>query len=112
MHIRTPLDLGLIIRQQRRRLGLNQTDLASRVGVGRQWIVAIEHGKARAELGLVLRTLAALDLTLAAMRLRARPEKSRRSTSTRSSMPQKDDAHDRRPRNHRRWLDDGRDPKG
>jgi len=66
MHIRTPLDLGLIIRQQRRRLGLNQTDLASRVGVGRQWIVAIEHGKARAELGLFLRTLAALDLTLAA----------------------------------------------
>ena len=66
MHIRTPLDLGLIIRQQRRRLGLNQTDLASRVGVGRQWIVAIEQGKARAELGLVLRTLAALDLTLAA----------------------------------------------
>lgn len=65
MHIRTPLDLGLVIRQQRRHLGLNQTDLASRVGVGRQWIVAIEHGKARAELGLVLRTLAALDLTLA-----------------------------------------------
>lgn len=65
MHIRTPLDLGLVIRQQRRHLGLNQTDLASRVGVSRQWIVAIEHGKARAELGLVLRTLAALDLTLA-----------------------------------------------
>mgnify|MGYP003394132429 CR=1 FL=1 len=65
MHVRTPLDLGLIIRQQRRHLGLNQTVLASRVGVGRQWIVAIEKGKARAELGLVLRTLAALDLTLA-----------------------------------------------
>ena len=65
MHIRTPLDLGLVIRQRRRHLGLNQTDLASRVGVGRQWIVAIEQGKARAELGLVLRTIAALDLTLA-----------------------------------------------
>jgi HTH-type transcriptional regulator/antitoxin HipB len=64
VNIRTPLDLGLIIRQQRRHLGLNQADLASRVGVGRQWIVAVEHGKARAELGLVLRTLAALDLTL------------------------------------------------
>lgn len=65
MHIRTPLDLGLIIRQQRRRLGLSQTGLAGRIGVGRQWIVAIEHGKPRAELGLVLRALAALDLTLA-----------------------------------------------
>ena len=64
MHIRTPLDLGLVIRQQRRDLRLNQTELAARVGVGRQWIVAIEHGKARAELGLVLRTLAALDLIL------------------------------------------------
>jgi HTH-type transcriptional regulator/antitoxin HipB len=64
MHIRTPLDLGLVIRQQRRRLGLNQTELAARVGVGRQWIVAIEHGKASAELGLMLRTLAALGLTL------------------------------------------------
>ena len=64
VNIRTPLDLGLIIRQQRRQLGLNQTDLASRVGVGRQWIVAVERGKAGAELGLVLRTLAALDLTL------------------------------------------------
>ena len=64
MFIRTPLDLGLAIRERRRRLGLNQSDLASRVGVGRQWIVAIEQGKARAELGLVLRTLAALDLRL------------------------------------------------
>ena len=64
MHLRPPLDLGLAIRQQRRRLGLNQTDLAGRAGVGRQWIVAIEQGKARAELGLVLRTLAALDLSL------------------------------------------------
>lgn len=64
MSIRTPLDLGLVIRQQRHRLGLNQTDLANLVGVGRQWIVAIEHGKARAELGLVLRTLTALNLTL------------------------------------------------
>lgn len=65
MQIRSPLDLGLAIRQQRRRLGLNQADLAKRVGVGRQWIVAMEQGKTGAELGLVLRTLAALDLALA-----------------------------------------------
>ena len=64
MRIRTPLDLGLTIRDRRRRLKLNQTELARKAGVGRQWIVAIEHGKSRAELGLVLRTLAALDLRL------------------------------------------------
>lgn len=64
IRIRTPRDIGLLIRQQRRRLGLNQADLAARAGVGRQWIVDVEHGKARAELGRVLRTLGALDITL------------------------------------------------
>ena len=64
MKIRTPLDLGLAIRGQRRKLKLSQSELARKAGVGRQWIVAIEHGKSRAELGLVLRTLSALDLPL------------------------------------------------
>ena len=64
MRIRTPLDLGLTIRDRRRKRNLNQTELARKAGVGRQWIVAVERGKSRAELGLVLRTLAALDLRL------------------------------------------------
>ena len=64
MQIRTPLDLGLAIHDKRRKLKLSQTELARKVGVGRQWIVAIEHGKSRAELGLVLRTLSALDFHL------------------------------------------------
>ena len=64
MQIRTPLDLGLAIRDRRRKLKLSQTELARKAGVGRQWVVAIEHGKSRAELGLVLRTLAVLDLPL------------------------------------------------
>ena len=66
MRIRTPLDLGLIIRNRRRKLGLSQNRLAEKAGVGRQWLVAVERGKARVEIGLVLRTLAALDLTLSA----------------------------------------------
>ena len=64
MQIRTPLDLGLAIRDRRRKLKLSQNELARKAGVGRQWIIAIEHGKSRAELGLVLRTLAALDIPL------------------------------------------------
>ena len=64
MQIRTPLDLGLVIRDRRRRLKLSQTELARKAGVGRQWVVVIEHGKSRAGLGLVLRTLFALDLPL------------------------------------------------
>ena len=64
MQIRTPLDLGLAIRDRRRKLKLSQNELARKAGVGRQWVVAIEHGKSRAEFSLVLRTLAALDLPL------------------------------------------------
>lgn len=64
MRIRTPLDLGLVIRDRRRKLGLSQTELARKAGVGRQWVVSIERGKSRAEFGLLLRTLSALDLSL------------------------------------------------
>jgi HTH-type transcriptional regulator / antitoxin HipB len=60
--IRTPVDLGLVIRERRRALGLDQLTLAVRVGVSRQWIVEIEQGKTRAGVGLVLRTLQALGL--------------------------------------------------
>lgn len=66
MRVRTPLDVGLTIRERRRALGLDQAELARRVGVSRQWVVAMEKGKARAELGLVLRTLSALGIELRA----------------------------------------------
>jgi HTH-type transcriptional regulator/antitoxin HipB len=64
LHIQTPRDLGVVIRAKRRQLGLSQTDLAQKAGVGRQWLVAIERGKSTAEIGLVLRTLAGLGLSL------------------------------------------------
>lgn len=62
MLIRTPSDLGAAIREQRKKLGLDQATLAKRIGTSRRWVIGIEQGRARAELGLVLRTLAALDL--------------------------------------------------
>ena len=64
MQIRTPIDFGLVIRDRRRKLKLSQAELAHQLGVGRQWIVGIERGKPRAEIGLVLRTLLALGLSL------------------------------------------------
>ncbi len=64
MRIRTPAELGALIRDQRTRLGMDQKTLAQKVGVSRQWIVAVERGKARAEIGLVLRTTAALGIQL------------------------------------------------
>ena len=62
MRARTPRDIGLTIRERRLELGLDQSELARRVGVSRQWLVAIEQGKAGAQLGLVLRTLRELEL--------------------------------------------------
>jgi HTH-type transcriptional regulator/antitoxin HipB len=64
MRARTPVDVGLLIRDQRRKKKLRQVDLARRLRVSRQWLIAAEQGNAGAELGLVLRTLAALGLEL------------------------------------------------
>lgn len=64
MIVRTPKDLGQLIRARRRELGLDQRTLAARVGVSRLWVIEFEQGKPRAEIGLVLRTLLALDLHL------------------------------------------------
>jgi y4mF family transcriptional regulator len=66
MRIRTPNDLGAAIRDRRRELGLDQATLARRIGVTRQWVIAIERGRSRAEVGLVLRALMALGLRLEA----------------------------------------------
>lgn len=64
MIVRTPRDLGLLIRERRKKLGLDQAELAKRVGVSRLWVIEFEKGKPRAEVGLVMRTLLALGLQL------------------------------------------------
>lgn len=64
MQIRTARDIGSLIRARRAALGWDQQALADRVGVSRLWIGEIERGKPGAKLDLVLRTLAALDVTL------------------------------------------------
>lgn len=64
MEVRNSAEVGLCIRERRRELGIDQRTLAARIGVSRQWVVAIEKGKARAEVGLVLRALTALGLAV------------------------------------------------
>src|ERR1700750_264382 len=64
MLVRTPADLGAVIRERRKHLKLNQAVFAKQIGVSRQWIIELEHGHARAELGLVLRALDALHIRL------------------------------------------------
>lgn len=60
--IGTPDELAITVRERRRALGLSQQQLAERLGVSRQWVVGLEAGRPRAELGLVLRALRSLDL--------------------------------------------------
>ena len=60
--ISTPQDIGQTIRSRRKQLGWDQAKLGDHVGVSRQWIINIEQGKPRAEIGLILRTLHVLDL--------------------------------------------------
>lgn len=67
MRLQTPTELGTLLRGRRLALGLSQAELAARVGASRQWVVEVEAGKPRAELALVLRALAAVNLTLEAV---------------------------------------------
>ena len=78
MRIQSPADLGLSIRERRRELQLDQKTLAERVGVSRQWIIDIEHGKPRAEIGLLLRTLRELDIHLDATTSPVQPKTKRK----------------------------------
>jgi HTH-type transcriptional regulator/antitoxin HipB len=64
MLARNAIDIGLIMRERRRKLGLDQGELARRIKVSRQWVVEVEKGKPRAEIGLILRTLEALGLRI------------------------------------------------
>jgi HTH-type transcriptional regulator/antitoxin HipB len=64
MLLRTPIDFGFAIRERRRQLGLDQEELAKRIGASRKWVIEVEKGKARAEIGLLLRALDVLGLRL------------------------------------------------
>jgi HTH-type transcriptional regulator / antitoxin HipB len=67
MLVRTPTDLGAVIRDRRKELKLDQAALAKRIGVSRYWVILIEKGHPRAELALVLRALDALNIRLDAI---------------------------------------------
>lgn len=64
--LRTPADIGALLRDRRKALGLDQAELADRIGVSRLWVNQVERGKPGASLGLVLRALAAVGVNLTA----------------------------------------------
>ena len=64
MRIRTATDLGAFIRERRTKLGMDQLELANKAGTSRKWLVEVEQGKPGAEIGLVLRTLKSLEISI------------------------------------------------
>jgi HTH-type transcriptional regulator / antitoxin HipB len=62
MIIRTARDLGVAVRDARLQQGLTQAELADRIDVSRQWVIALERGKASAELGIAMRAITALGM--------------------------------------------------
>ena len=64
MRIRTATDLGAFIRERRTKLGMDQIALAKKAGTSRKWLVEVEQGKPGAEIGLILRTLKSLEISI------------------------------------------------
>ena len=64
MRIRTAGDLGALIRERRTKLGWDQVSLAKKAGTSRKWLVEVEQGKPGAEIGLILRTLKSLEISI------------------------------------------------
>jgi HTH-type transcriptional regulator / antitoxin HipB len=59
---RNPEQLGRAVRLKRQEKGLSQSALAAQLGVERKWVIRLESGNPKAELGLVFKALDALDL--------------------------------------------------
>jgi HTH-type transcriptional regulator/antitoxin HipB len=60
----TPKQIGSIIRDTRKRLGVTQKDLALTAGTGLRFVIDLEKGKETCELGKSLRVLQTLGITL------------------------------------------------
>lgn len=55
---------GELLRERRRELGLSQAEVAAQVGASRQWVIDIEKGKERAELGMAFKLAEVLGVQL------------------------------------------------
>lgn len=62
--IKTPAELGHVIREARKRTELDQEMTAGLIGVGPRFLGEVERGKPSARLGLVLKVLERLGLEI------------------------------------------------
>ena len=72
----TPKQIGTVIRETRKKLGVTQKDLALTSGTGIRFIIDLEKGKDTCEIGKALRILHTLgiNITLTPPPIRAKPE--------------------------------------
>ncbi len=61
----TAAAMGEAVRQARLKAGLSQSALGDRIGASRFWVAQFEQGKPSAELGLALKAVQAVGLSLA-----------------------------------------------
>ncbi len=47
MLVRSPADVGRLLKERCTKSGLSQQELAERIGVSRQWVMKVERGHAR-----------------------------------------------------------------
>lgn len=66
--IRTTADLGRMLRDERKRQGYTQAELAEAAGVGVTYVINLEHGKPTAEIGKALHLVELLSVDLVAER--------------------------------------------
>lgn len=59
-------DVGALVRAERKRRGMTQAELATRLGTGRDWVVRLEKGNPRLEAQRVLDALVVLSMPLRA----------------------------------------------
>lgn len=64
MNIHTTKELSALVRSSRKAKQWTQAELAEKVGVKPLWISQFENGKDTAQIGLVLRTLRAVGVSL------------------------------------------------
>lgn len=64
MKIISVRDIAALVKQERKKRGWTQAELAMRSGVSRDWVIALEKGKPTLELGIVLRAVKALRISL------------------------------------------------
>ena len=60
----TPRDIGRLVRETRKGLGVTQKELALTSGTGLRFIIELEKGKETAEIGKVLTILQTLGIQL------------------------------------------------